>query len=107
MVVQVLVDQLRALLQAIDHFDTEIDQIAKSPPDYDLFAALPGAGHIMAPRLLVAFGEERNRYTNAAQVQRYSGVAPVVERSGNKCWVHWRIACPTFFKTDLCGMGRF
>jgi len=22
----------------------------------------------------------------------------VVERSGNKCWVHWRIACPTFLR---------
>jgi hypothetical protein len=98
MVVQAMVEQLRALLQAIDHFDTEIDLVAKSLPDYDLFAALPGAGHIMAPRLSVAFGEGRDRYANAAQVQRYSGVAPVVERSGNKCWVHWRIACPTFLR---------
>jgi transposase len=98
MVVQALVEQLRALLQAIDRFDAEIDAIAKSLPDYDLFAALPGAGHIQAPRLLVAFGEDRDRYANAAQIQRYSGVAPVVERSGNKCWVHWRFACPTFLR---------
>lgn len=98
MVAQAMTEQLRALLHAIDHFDTEIDQIAKGLPDYDLFAALPGAGHVMAPRLLVAFGEDRERYTNAAQIQRYSGVAPVVERSGKKCWVHWRIACPTFLR---------
>jgi len=98
MVVQALVEQLRALLQAIDLFDEEIDVIAKRLPDYDLFAALPGAGQILAPRLLVAFGEERDRYANAAQLQNYSGIAPVVERSGNKCWVHWRIACPTFLR---------
>ena len=30
--------------------------------------------------------------------QRYSGIAPVLERSGNKCWVHWRLACPTFLR---------
>jgi transposase len=96
MAMQVLVDQLRALLLAIDCFDAEIDVVAKRLPDYDLFSALPGAGHIQAPRLLVAFGEDRDRFENAAQIQSYSGVAPVVERSGNKCWVHWRIACPTF-----------
>ena len=98
LVVQTLVEQLRALLQAIDRFDAEINVVTKKLPDYDLFAALPGAGHIQAPRLLVAFGEDRDRYTNAAEIQRYSGVAPVVERSGNKCWVHWRIACPTFLR---------
>jgi transposase len=98
MLVQALVEQLRALLLAIDRFDAEIDAVAKSLPDYDLFAALPGAGPIQAPRLLVAFGEDRDRYTNAAQIQSYSGVAPVVERSGNKCWVHWRFACPAFLR---------
>lgn len=98
LVVQALVEQLRALLQALDNFDAEIKIVTKNLPDYDLFAALPGAGHIQAPRLLVAFGEDRDRYTSAAEVQRYSGVAPVVERSGNKCWVHWRIACPTFLR---------
>jgi transposase len=98
MVVLALVEQLRVLLQAIDRFDAEIDTVTKSLPDYELFAALPGAGHIQAPRLLVAFGEDRDRYANAAEIQRYSGVAPVVERSGNKCWVHWRLACPTFLR---------
>lgn len=98
LVVQTLVEQLRILLQSIDRFDAEIDAVTKKLPDYELFAALPGAGHIQAPRLLVAFGEDRDRYANAAEIQRYSGVAPVVERSGNKCWVHWRLACPTFLR---------
>jgi hypothetical protein len=35
---------------------------------------------------------------SAAEVQQYSGIAPVVERSGNKCWTHWRLACPTFLR---------
>ena len=26
----------------------------------------------------------------------YAGIAPVTERSGNKCWVHWRLQCPKF-----------
>ena len=59
---------------------------------------MPGAGSILAPRLLVAFGEQRERYASAAQLQQYAGVAPVLERSGKKCWVHWRLACPTFLR---------
>jgi transposase len=98
MLVQALVEQLRVLLQAIDRFDAEINTVTKSLPDYDLFAALPGAGHIQAPRLLVAFGEDRDLYANAAEIQRYAGIAPVVERSGKKCWIHWRFACPTFLR---------
>jgi hypothetical protein len=41
MVAQAMVEKLRVLLNAIDHFDTEIDLVAKCLPDYVLFAALP------------------------------------------------------------------
>ena len=63
-----------------------------------MFDALPGAGPSMAPRLLVAFGEQRQRFKNAAELQRYSGIAPVTERSGKKHWAHWRWQCPTFLR---------
>jgi Transposase IS116/IS110/IS902 family len=53
------------------------------------------------PRLLVAFGEDRNCYASAAEIQQYAGIAPVIERSSNKCWVHWRIACPTFLRQSF------
>ena len=98
LLVQALVAQLRVTLQAIDDFDAAIIEVAERLPDYQLFAALPGAGSILAPRLLVAFGEQRERYRSAAELQNYAGVAPVLERSGNKCWVHWRLACPTFLR---------
>jgi hypothetical protein len=98
LLVQALVEQLRATLHAIDRFDEEIAAVAETLPDYKLFAALPGAGSVLAPRLLVAFGEQRERYGSAAELQQYSGIAPVVERSGNKCWTHWRLACPTFLR---------
>ena len=67
-------------------------------PDYALFSALPGAGPHLAPRLLAAFGEQRERFRSAQELQRYSGIAPVTERSGKKCWVHWRWQCPTFLR---------
>jgi hypothetical protein len=67
-------------------------------PDYELFAALPGAGATLARRLLAAFGERRERFPTASSLQKYVGVAPVTERSGNKSWVHWRRLCPTFVR---------
>ena len=67
-------------------------------PDYALFAALPAAGRTLAPRLVVAFGEDRDRFANAGEVQQYSGIAPVTERSGKKSWVHWRWACSSFVR---------
>ena len=91
--VQALVNQLRVTLEAIATFDNAIAQRAQSPPDFPLFQALPGAGPVFASRLLVAFGEQRER-SAAAALQKYAGIAPVTERSGKKSWGHWRLQCP-------------
>jgi transposase len=98
LLVQALVAQLRVTLQAIADFDHAIAQHAQQHPDFPLFQALPGAGPVFAPRLLVAFGEQRERYTSAAELQKYAGIAPVTERSGKQAWVHWRLQCPTFLR---------
>jgi transposase len=98
LLVDALLPQLRAVSTAIERFDAEIARLAPKLPDYKLFAVLPGAGPALAPRLLVAFGERRERFPNAAALQKYAGVAPVTERSGNKSWVHWRFSCPTFLR---------
>ena len=98
LLVQALVSQLRVTLHAIEDFDTAIAQRAQSHPDFPLFEALPGAGPVFAPRLLVAFGEQRERYASAAALQQSAGIAPVTERSGKKSWVHWRLQCPTFLR---------
>jgi transposase len=98
LLVQALVAQLRVTLQVIADFDTAIAQCAQRHPDFPFFQALPGAGPVFAPRLLVAFGEQRARYASAAELQKYAGIAPVTERSGKKAWVHWRLQCPKFLR---------
>ena len=96
--VLVLIEQLRLALQAIEQFDRHIAELAPTLLDYRLFAGLPGAGPHLAPRLLVAFGEDRERFQRAEELQKYAGIAPVTERSGKKTWVHWRWQCPTFLR---------
>jgi transposase len=96
--VQALVKQLAVVIENIHMFDREIAELFKTLEDAALFSALPGAGEQFAPRLLVAFGQDRGRYSNADSLLQYAGIAPVTERSGNKSWVHWRYSCPKFIR---------
>lgn len=95
-----LVDHRRRLVtvEAIAAFDQAIAERARSHPDFALFDALPGAGPVFAPRLLVACGEQRGRFTSADAVHKYAGIAQVMERSGKKAWVRWRFQGPTFLR---------
>jgi transposase len=98
LLVEALLPQLRALSAGIARFETEIAELAPRQPDYQLFDALPGAGPTFAPRLLVAFGESRERFPTACSLQKSAGITPVMERSGNKAWVHWRYSCSKFVR---------
>jgi transposase len=96
--VQTLAAQLEVVLESIKQYDTEIASLAPQHPDYELFDPLPGAGLVYTPRLMVAFGEQRERFNNAAEVQKYGGIAPVTKRSGQSTWIHWRWQCSTFLR---------
>jgi hypothetical protein len=98
LIVRRIVGQLDALRTAIAEHDKKIADLAQSHPDYGLFSSLPGAGPAMAPRLIAAFGTQRDRYATAAAIQCYAGIAPVTESSGKQKWVHWRCACPKFLR---------
>lgn len=97
MLVQVCVDQLRALSEGIDRLERRSQRIFQSHRDAFIFASFPGAGAVMAPRLLAAFGSDRQRY-DAVRMQCYSGIAPVTKSSGKNRWVHHRWVCPKFLK---------
>ena len=96
--IELLVPQLRSLIESIERMDYEIKTRYKQQNDKNIFDSFPGAGPQLAPRLLVAFGSNRSRYQDASEIQKYAGVAPVLERSGQKSWVHWRHSCPKFLR---------
>jgi transposase len=98
LLVEALLPQLRAISAGIARLEDEIARRCQQLPDFHLFADLPGAGRIFSARLLAAFGEQRDRFADASAFQKYTGIAPVTERSGNKHWVHWRWSCPTFLR---------
>jgi transposase len=96
--VQTYVTQQRSLIRSIQEFDKRIAALFAQNPDYDLFDSFPGAGDVCAPRLAAAFGTDRSRWASAIEMQSYSGIAPVTERSGKSLWIHHRLACPKFIK---------
>jgi len=62
------------------------------------FNHLPGVGAAVVPRLLAVSGTDRIRYESALDLQQYTGIAPVTERSGNRRFVHWRQWAPSFLR---------
>ena len=97
-IVQTIVRSLYPIMESIARLDKEIDKRFKAHPDMAIFDNFPGAGPVLAPRLLVAMGSDRNRFESADEVQKYSGIAPVTRRSGKSVWIHRRFACPKFLR---------
>ena len=96
--VQTIIRVLRPILESIDRLDEEIKTRFHAHPDMAIFDSFPGAGAALAPRLLAAMGSDRSRFESASEVQQYSGIAPVTERSGKHMWIHRRFACPKFLR---------
>lgn len=106
LLVQALVAQLAALRESVARFDAEIAERFAAHEDAPLFAALPGSGEVLAPRILVAFGTDRSRFPAAQDVQEATGIAPVTVRSGNQTAVHRRWAAPTFTRQTFHEFAR-
>ena len=96
--IELLVPQLKLLIESVLRMDSEIKAYYKQQDDRIIFDSFPGAGPQLAPRLLVALGVNRDKYNSAAEIQKYAGIAPVVEQSGKKSWTHWRYSCPKFVR---------
>lgn len=96
-----LIQELRILQKHILEDEKQIAALFKEHPDAPVFRDLPGAGAALAPRLLVGFGTDRTRYQSATEFLRYSGVAPVKEKSGGRVWIHWRWNAPRFLRQSL------
>lgn len=96
--VRSLCRQLQAMQVYIDQYDAEIEALYAGHPEKSLFDNLPGAGDVMGPRLVAALGRDRERYEDAGEVHQISGIAPVIQASGNSSWTHWRWAAPTFLR---------
>jgi transposase len=99
--VQLICRQLQHVVQTIKTFDQQVAQAFKDHEDHEIFASLPGAGPVLAPRLLATMGSQRERFQAAANLQHYTGIAPVTKQSGGKCHIHRRYLCPKFHRQSF------
>lgn len=91
-----LVSLILQLNDTVAEYDREIARGMAQHCDAQLFQSFPAAGPAMAPRLVAAFGTDRERFQSAAELQKLSGIAPILKRSGKSCQVIRRRACPKF-----------
>lgn len=96
--VETLLEVVAALNKGIQQLEQAIEAVVATHPDYFIFDSFPAAGPAMAPRLLAAFGSQRERYNSAGELLSYSGIAPVMESSGRQRWIHFRWSCPKFLR---------
>src|ERR1017187_1434431 len=91
-----LAGMLKCLHKSVARLEEAIELAMDQHPDAPIFRSLPGAGPALAPRLLVAFGTQRDRFETAQEVAQFYGVAPVVIQRGNSELVRLRRRCPKF-----------
>jgi len=96
-----LLAQIRVLQEHLEIMEKKIQESFAAHDDAFIFKSFPGAGASMAPRLCALFGRDRERWGDAAEMQKYYGIAPVIEASGKQRWVHWRWNAPTFQRQTL------
>ena len=100
---QTIVSQLKLITAALKEYDKRIKELLTEFSDGALFRSLPIAGLcllisprvdvILASKLLVAIGTDRERFSSANELQSYFGTAPYTKSSGQYRGVHFRFAC--------------
>ncbi len=101
-----LVVMIRTVNRAVAECERKIDELFAQHPDASLFASFPGAGKTMAPRLAAAFGTDRDKFSDAQEMQQFSGIAPVTRVSGKSKTVLMRWACPKFLRQTFHEFAR-
>src|SRR6266404_2587251 len=99
--VKALAALIRDLNQAIEEMDTLIEKEMDQHQDAFIFRSFPAAGPVLGPRVLVAFGSDRDRFGSAQEVAQFYGIAPVKKASGKTQVIGMRYRCPKFGKQSF------
>jgi transposase len=91
--VTTIVGQLLYVVDSLKEYNQQISALLCRFSDGALFRSLPGVDTILAAKLLVNIGTDRQRFTSALELQSYFGTAPYTKSSGQYRGVHFRKAC--------------
>ena len=90
--------QLLNLVQQKQAAVQHLQALFLAHPDQEIFASLPGTGDLLAPKLLVMFGDHRDQLPTPEIIQALAGTCPVTIQSGNSRSVRFRRACNHLFR---------
>ena len=91
--VTTIVGQLTIVVASLKEYNTKIETLLKTFSDGERFRSLPGVDVIISAKLLVSIGTDRERFSNANQLQSFFGTVPYTKGSGQYRSVHFRFAC--------------
>ena len=89
---------LRTVQQQLDAYRKQIEALFDQHPDHNLFGSLPGAGSVLAPRLLGEISGGPDRFESPQHLQAIAGTAPVSYQSGQIDKVRIRRHCDMFLR---------
>ena len=92
---------LLTLNEAVSEHDKKIADRLSKHPDRHIFTSFPGAGDVLAPRLLSIFGIDRDKFDSSNDVQKFSGIAPIIIQSGQMKITSFRFACPKYIRQSF------
>lgn len=99
--VKMLCGILLTLNQNLNDVEKEMNIILDNHHLGSIFRSLPGAGIVLACKLLALFGDNKCRFDNANQAQCLFGSAPRNYQSGNYHKITMRKACNKFGRAVL------
>ena len=86
-----VIHNLNAQIKHLQIVLEEIIELAKTLPNYDSIASIPGIGENLAARILAEIGDI-SRFNNVSQLVAFSGVNPQIYQSGQVSGLHLRIS---------------
>ena len=100
---------LQVLKERLKRLETRMKQIMLAHPLGPVFDSIPGAGKVLAGKLMALFGDDKDRFIKAGEIQALFGTAPVNFQTGNYHKVHMRRGCnrearATLYYFSFCSM---
>lgn len=96
-----LAELVLRLVQQKSRLIAEVQKLFAAHPDQAIFGSLPGAGELLAPKLLVMFGDHRERFPQPEAIRSLAGTCPVTDQSGKKRRVYFRKACNRRYRNTI------
>jgi transposase len=94
-----LIEKLTTINNDIALYREKIKETLYQHPDHEFFLSYPGVADILAARLIAMFGDNRDLFQTANEIQTLAGCCPVTEKTGkNTKIIYFRRSCNKFHR---------